>query len=136
MNFCIIYSEITTKQARGTTRMARSRANRRNTMDCAILNEMFIDDDNNKSIDKRARNLLRDSEREAKRSSVLNPPPPVELSNPMTYEERAESMPIPRPLTKNMLAIVPKLVRSVCLFVSHPTTPNEFDFCFFPGRIL
>lgn len=105
-------------------------------MDCAILNEMFIDDDNNKSIDKRARNLLRDSEREAKRSSVLNPPPPVELSNPMTYEERAESMPIPRPLTKNMLAIVPKLVRSVCLFVSHPTTPNEFDFCFFPGRIL
>lgn len=91
--------------------MARSRANRRNTMDCAILNEMFIDDDNNKASDKRSRNLLRDSEREAKRSSVLNPPGPIDLTNPITYEERAESMPIPRPLTKNMLAIVPKLVR-------------------------
>lgn len=109
----IFSSEIATKQVRGTTRMARSRANRRNTMDCAILNEMFIDDDNNKtSTDKRSRNLLRDSERELKRSSValLNPPPPIELSNPMSYEERAESMPIPRPVTKNMLAIVPKLV--------------------------
>lgn len=76
---------------------------------------MFIDDDNGKTTDKRTRNLLRDSEREAKRSSVLNPPPPIDLTNPMTYEERAESMPIPRPLTKNMLAIVPKLVRPIIL---------------------
>lgn len=120
-----------TKQARGTTRMARSRTNRRNTMDCAILNEMFIDDDNSKTTnDKRTRNLLRDSEREAKRSSVLNPPPPVELSNPMTYEERAESMPIPRPLTKNMLAIVPKLVRSIDLLSYVYTDVQRFVFVF------
>lgn len=114
---CVIiftYREIITKQARGTTRMARSRVNRRNTMDCAILNEMFIDDDNNKSSDKRSRNLLRDSEREAKRSSVLNVPGPIDLTNPITYEERAESMPMPRPL-KNMLAIIPKVVRIILL---------------------
>lgn len=100
--------------------MARSRANRRNTMDCAILNEMFIDDDNNKTTDKRSRNLLRDSEREAKRSSVLNPSAPIDSTNQTSLEERAESMPIPRPLTKNMLAIVPKVVRIIrfcfCLF--------------------
>lgn len=113
--------------------MARSRANRRNTMDCAILNEMFIDDDNNKTIDKRSRNLLRDSEREAKRSSVLNPPPPVELSNPMTYEERAESMPIPRPLAKNMLAIIPKLVR---LFLTDCTNTNDLIFVFRSNRVI
>ncbi|XP_037030628.1 mitogen-activated protein kinase kinase kinase 4 isoform X3 [Bradysia coprophila] len=115
--------EITTKQTRGTTRMARSRANRRNTMDCAILNEMFIDDDNSKANDKRSRNLLRDSEREAKRSSVLNPPGPIDLTNPITYEERAESMPMPRPLTKNMLAIVPKLVESCNRYMSVTSRP-------------
>ncbi len=123
MLFSCIYREVNTKQSRGTTRMARSRANRRNTMDCAILNEMFIDDDNSKSTDKRARNLLRDSEREAKRSSVLNPAVPVDLTNPISYEERAESMPIPRPLTKNMLAIVPKLVESCNRYMSVTSRP-------------
>lgn len=45
--------------------MSRCRANRRNTMDCAILNEIFIDDDTKKS-DKRSIHLLRTDERDQK----------------------------------------------------------------------
>lgn len=56
----------------GLTRMLRTRVNRRNTMDCAILNEMFVDDDTstNRHSDKRSKQLLRDSERDLKRASL------------------------------------------------------------------
>lgn len=47
--------------------MARSRVLRRNTMDCALLNEMFVNDEG-KRTDKRLQSLLRDSEREMKNS--------------------------------------------------------------------
>lgn len=47
--------------------MARSRVQRRNTMDCALLNEMFVNDES-KRTDKRLQSLLRDSEREMKNS--------------------------------------------------------------------
>ncbi|KAH8236512.1 hypothetical protein KR026_003876, partial [Drosophila bipectinata] len=52
---------------KGMTRMARSRVLRRNTMDCALLNEMFVNEEN-KRTDKRLQSLLRDSEREMKNS--------------------------------------------------------------------
>lgn len=78
--------------------MTRSRVNRRNTMDCAILNEMFIDDDS-KHTDKRSKQLLRESERDMKRASVALVGPMaaglVETTNPKLHlEERAESMPV------------------------------------------
>lgn len=53
--------------------MARCRANRRNTMDCALLNDIFIDDDTRKS-DKRSIQLLRESERDIKLSSGIIQP--------------------------------------------------------------
>lgn len=58
------------KAIRGISRMARSRASRRNTLDCALLNEIFIDDDTKKS-DKRSMQLLRESERDLKLSSGI-----------------------------------------------------------------
>ncbi|XP_075149003.1 mitogen-activated protein kinase kinase kinase 4 isoform X2 [Haematobia irritans] len=60
---------------RGTPRMTRSRVLRRNTMDCALLNEMFVNEDSSgaaKRTDKRAQALLRESERELKNSLALN----------------------------------------------------------------
>lgn len=57
--------------------MARSRVNRRNTLDCALLTEIFVDDDSKKTTDKRSLQLLRDSERELKHSNmaITNYPP-------------------------------------------------------------
>lgn len=80
-------------------RMTRSRVNRRNTMDCAILNEMFIDDDSAKhNGDKRAKQLLRESERDMKRASMALVGPVaglIEATNAHLHlEERAESMPV------------------------------------------
>ncbi|XP_055378356.1 mitogen-activated protein kinase kinase kinase 4 isoform X2 [Condylostylus longicornis] len=47
-----------------------ARVQRRNTMDCAILNEMFINEET-KRVDKRAQQLLRESERDQKHSMAL-----------------------------------------------------------------
>uniref|UniRef100_W8BD92 Mitogen-activated protein kinase kinase kinase 4 n=1 Tax=Ceratitis capitata TaxID=7213 RepID=W8BD92_CERCA len=54
---------------KGATRLARSRVLRRNTMDCALLNEMFVNEEN-KRTSKRAQDLLRDAERELKNSMI------------------------------------------------------------------
>lgn len=63
-------------------RMLRSRVNRRNTMDCAILNEMFVDDDCAKftAADKRSKQLLRESERDMKRATLSAIGPSASLS--------------------------------------------------------
>lgn len=55
----------------GASRMARSRINRRNTMDCALLNQMFIEDEAKRNSDKRAMQLLRESEREIKMNGAI-----------------------------------------------------------------
>lgn len=68
--FYLIYSE-GCQPKKGLSRLSRSRVQRRNTMDCAILNQMFIDEDTKRS-DKRAQALLRESERDFKQS--LAPP--------------------------------------------------------------
>lgn len=79
--------------------MIRSRVNRRNTMDCAILNEMFVEDDSSKYVDKRSKQLLRESERDLKRASMITAGVPlnsgvVEATNSqLLLDERAESFP-------------------------------------------
>lgn len=75
-------------------------------MDCAILNEMFVDDDTSKYGDnKRSKQLLRESERDAKRASLAAIGPAggigglgsgvVEATNgQLLLDERAESFPV------------------------------------------
>lgn len=82
--------ESATKAVRGVTRMARCRANRRNTMDCAILNEIFIDDDTKKS-DKRSMQLLRTDERDQK----------LAMGGPTNYVANAAIIPEDVPTTNN-----------------------------------
>lgn len=63
------------RSGRGNGRLARSRADRRNTMDCAILNQMIIEpsiDDKARS-DKRSIQLQRDFERDQKMAIAVNP---------------------------------------------------------------
>lgn len=58
----------------GGGRLARSRADRRNTLDCAILNQMIIEpsiDDKARS-DKRSIQLQRDFERDQKMANAIN----------------------------------------------------------------
>ena len=73
-------------------------------MDCAILNDMFIDDDAKYS-DKRAKHLLRESERDSKRASMglAGAGTIVEATN-LHLEERAESLPV---TTKKIVAPSP-----------------------------
>lgn len=72
MDFLKLSFRCETNNAACKRRMTRtkSRVLRRNTMDCALLNEMFIDEEC-KRTDKRAQALLRDSERELKNSMAL-----------------------------------------------------------------
>lgn len=118
---------------RGASRLARSRANRRNTVDCAILNELFIDDDSKRN-DKRSQHLLRESERDQK-GSTLAPltavPSLADLNNKSAYEERAESMPMVRN-SRNLLAIVPKLVSNDYNHLVHFVTKK---LTYFPAYI-
>lgn len=82
-SFRQLYREAATKAIRGINRMSR-KVNRRNTLDCAILNEIFIDDDT-KKVDKRSMQLLRESERDMKLSTNVIYPiagSPTPLLNP------------------------------------------------------
>jgi mitogen-activated protein kinase kinase kinase 4 len=61
-------------------RLARSRADRRNTLDCAILNQMIIEpsiDDKTTRSDKRSIQLQRDFERDQKMAVAMNVHRPV-----------------------------------------------------------
>lgn len=132
---------------RGTSRLARNRVNRRNTLDCALLNEIFIDDDPKKS-DKRSIQLLRESERDMKRASGIIYPSATGFATPnngspnknsicsvmkpnagsnrdsvATFEERAESTPIGRMCLSNNLAVVPKLIESCNRYMSVASRP-------------
>lgn len=76
------------------SRMSRSRVNRRNTMDCALLNEMFVEDEIKRN-DKRAITLQRGEDRDSK-LQMLNVPPTIpERASPTNFdiEERVESLP-------------------------------------------
>lgn len=84
----------TLKMKVANSRMSRSRVNRRNTMDCALLNEMFVeDDDRTKRVDKRAVTISRGEDRDSK-LLMLNVPPTIpERASPLNLEERVESLP-------------------------------------------
>lgn len=136
------------KVVRGATRMARSRASRRNTLDCALLNEIFIDDDPKKS-DKRSIQLLRESERDTKRTSGIIYPSATGLLTPNTspnklnacsavnkggmgdgnrdsvfaFEERADSSPMGRSCMSNNLSVIPKLIESSNRYMSVGSRP-------------
>lgn len=141
------FRETAAKVVRGTTRLARTRASRRNTMDCALLNEIFIDDDPKKS-DKRTIQLLRESERDMKRASGIIYPTATGLATPIngspsknnacaaskagagdnrdsvfTFEERSESSPVGRLCMSNNLAVVPKLIESCNRYMSVASRP-------------
>ncbi|XP_017143251.2 mitogen-activated protein kinase kinase kinase 4 isoform X2 [Drosophila miranda] len=93
---------------KGMSRMARSRVLRRNTMDCALLNEMFVNEEN-KRTDKRLQSLLRDSEREMKNSLAATAVAPPrgssfhESAHPLESMDKimplsSDAMPAPLPL--------------------------------------
>lgn len=63
-------------------------------MDCALLNQMFIEDEQSKKGDKRALQLLRESERDIKMSAVSVVPVAPKSRNSFGPDERADSMPI------------------------------------------
>ncbi|KAL9693062.1 hypothetical protein quinque_012347 [Culex quinquefasciatus] len=81
-------------------RLARPRADRRNTVDCAILNQLIMEPTDEKARgDKRSTQLLRESERDSKMATAINTVIARNSANfgipPGSIEERAESMPIP-----------------------------------------
>lgn len=108
--------------------MVRARADRRNTVDCAILNQMIIEPTigDSKRSDKKTMQLARNEERDSKlligvTSSTVSS---YRVSNTTakrssgTFEERAESL----PATKKAQAI-PKLIESCNRFMSVKSRP-------------
>lgn len=80
------------KMKLNNSRMSRSRVLRRNTMDCALLNEMFVEDEIKRN-DKRAITLQRGEDRDSK-LLLLNVPATIpERASPVNFEERVESLP-------------------------------------------
>ncbi|KAH8359405.1 hypothetical protein KR093_006522, partial [Drosophila rubida] len=100
---------------KGMTRMARSRVQRRNTMDCALLNEMFVNEEG-KRTDKRLQSLLRDSEREMKNSlatATLVPPRGNSFHEGAHPQEALDKiMPLSSDVTAPSLRIASKVVES------------------------
>lgn len=120
------------------------KVNRRNTLDCALLNEIFIDDDT-KKCDKRSMQLLRESERDMKLSTnVIYPisgsPTPLNTSPNKTpnanytknvintskastpYDER-DSFPPGRAVASTNLSVVPKVIETGNRFMSVTSRP-------------
>lgn len=85
----------TLKMKVNNSRMTRQRVLRRNTMDCALLNEMFVEDEIKRN-DKRQITLQRGEDRDSK-LLMLNVPPTIpERASPVNnllMEERVESLP-------------------------------------------
>ncbi|XP_062535239.1 mitogen-activated protein kinase kinase kinase 4 [Armigeres subalbatus] len=110
-------------------RLARPRADRRNTVDCAILNQLIMEPNGEEKTrsDKRSTQLLRESEREIKMAAAVNT---VFTRNSVNFgptvgsiEERAESMPITNVTTGVTPAVVPALIESCNRFMSVKSRP-------------
>ncbi|XP_068152318.1 mitogen-activated protein kinase kinase kinase 4 isoform X2 [Drosophila tropicalis] len=95
---------------KGMSRMARSRVLRRNTMDCALLNEMFVNDE--KRTDKRLQSLLRDSEREMKNSLATAAVPPPRGNSFHEGAHPLESLDKIMPLSSDVSAPLPLRIAS------------------------
>lgn len=141
--------EAATKAIRGINRMSK-RVNRRNTLDCALLNEMFIDDDS-KKCDKRSMQLLRESERDMKLSSGIIYPiagsPTMMMASPnkvttgmnygksviqtntaasIAFDERCDSkfsIASRTAATNIHLSVIPKLIETGSRFMSVTSRP-------------
>lgn len=101
------------------SRLSRSRVQRRNTMDCAILNQMFVDEES-KRIDKRAQALLRESERDLKHSmTTASATNYKKLSSYVASSDRIEESAI----TKILRTSVPTLVESCNRYMSVSSRP-------------
>ncbi|XP_017085066.2 mitogen-activated protein kinase kinase kinase 4 isoform X2 [Drosophila eugracilis] len=96
---------------KGMTRMARSRVLRRNTMDCALLNEMFVNEEN-KRTDKRLQSLLRDSEREMKNSLATTAVAPPRGNSFHETAHPLESLDQIMPLNSEAMAPLPLRIAS------------------------
>ncbi|XP_016936604.4 mitogen-activated protein kinase kinase kinase 4 isoform X1 [Drosophila suzukii] len=96
---------------KGMTRMARSRVLRRNTMDCALLNEMFVNEEN-KRTDKRLQSLLRDSEREMKNSLATTAVAPPRGNSFHEAAHPLESLDQIMPLSSEAMAPLPMRIAS------------------------
>uniref|UniRef100_A0A182Q9N5 Protein kinase domain-containing protein n=1 Tax=Anopheles farauti TaxID=69004 RepID=A0A182Q9N5_9DIPT len=116
-------------------RLARPRTDRRNTVDCALLNQMIMEPANSEEkvrTDKRSTQLLRDSERDMKMSAAATTGLPMRSSanygtgaGPM-LEERAESLPLPIGGSGGMnsaSAAPPTLIESCNRFMSVTSRP-------------
>lgn len=118
------------------------KVNRRNTLDCALLNEIFIDDDS-KKCDKRSMQLLRESERDLKLSSGIiypmagSPTPAstspskssnasynnnVIITSAAAYDNR-DSFPPLRANAVNSISGVPTLIETENRFMSVTSRP-------------
>ncbi|XP_058813775.1 mitogen-activated protein kinase kinase kinase 4 [Topomyia yanbarensis] len=112
-----------------TGRLARPRADRRNTVDCAILNQMIMETDGDEKVrsDKRSTQLLRESERELKMAAAVNPVIARNSANlgpsPGSIEERAESMPITNVPSGIGAGVIPTLIESCNRFMSVKSRP-------------
>lgn len=119
------------------------RVNRRNTLDCAILNEIFIDDDT-KKCDKRSMQLLREAERDMKLASgiiypISGSPTPMNASPNKTTNtnytknvinmnkaiacDDRDSFPSLRTVVSNNLSVVPKVIETGNRFMSVTSRP-------------
>uniref|UniRef100_A0A1A9W5W3 Mitogen-activated protein kinase kinase kinase 4 n=1 Tax=Glossina brevipalpis TaxID=37001 RepID=A0A1A9W5W3_9MUSC len=117
---------------RGMTRMARSRVLRRNTMDCALLNEIFVGEDGSccpRRTDKRAQALIRGAERELKNAlalttngAVLNNYNRVHESN--FHQQEISDRCIPLNNESVMLRYQPKVVESCNRYMSVSSRPS------------
>lgn len=115
--------EATSAKPRGASRMVRSRVNRRNTMDCALLNQMFMEDDETKKAnDKRSMQLLRESERDMKASANNTVNAAAVKRYSAGPHERADSMPVTVLLSANPLTLS-TVVESCNRFMSVSSRP-------------
>ncbi|KAL9891810.1 mitogen-activated protein kinase kinase kinase 4 isoform 2-T2 [Glossina fuscipes fuscipes] len=124
--------DLTEEPKRGTARKARSRVLRRNTMDCALLNEIFVGEDGSfcpRRTDKRALALIRGAERELKNVLALTHSTVV-LNN---YNRRHESKSYQReafdkciPLNNETVTLrqQPKVVESCNRYMSVSSRPT------------
>lgn len=108
----------------GRGRLARSRADRRNTLDCAILNQMIIEPsiDDKARTDKRSLQMQRDFERDQKMSLSINAHRPVAQRSSLNMNsvddaiETAEVM-------QTAASAEPKCIESSSRFMSVKSRP-------------
>ncbi|CRK88476.1 CLUMA_CG002214, isoform A [Clunio marinus] len=104
-------------------RLARSRADRRNTVDCAILNQMIIEpsiDDKTRS-DKRSIQIQRDFERDQKMANVGNAHRPIGQRSSLNMNSFDDALEATEALPTAPLE--PKCIESVSRFMSVKSRP-------------